>query len=182
MERHSRFLWSIALALLATAATAQTASEAPLAYLDATYRSFPNAPCNSLGTRLGAAAGCGNGSQDPAGSRRAYAPKFSGNVSVNAELAVADNVLRLNPYLYFTSRFFESSTADYLIAQDGYATLAMRIGFGPEDRAWEIIAIGKNLTDRATAGFRQTVSSALGSVSALADRPRSVAIQLSIRQ
>jgi outer membrane receptor protein involved in Fe transport len=154
---------------------------AGLAYLDAKYRSFPNAPCNSLGTRLGAAAGCVNGSQDLAGSRRAYAPRFSGNVSLNAEIPVGDNVVRLNPYLYFTSRFFESSTADYLIAQDGYAKVDMRIGFGPEDRAWEIAAIGKNLTDKATAGFRQTVSSALGSVSALADRPRSVAVQLSIR-
>jgi len=85
MERHSRFLWSRALALVASGATAQTATEAPLAYLDGKYRSFPNATCNSLGTRLGAAAGCVNGSQDLAGSRRAYAPKFSGNVRLTSK-------------------------------------------------------------------------------------------------
>jgi len=153
-----------------------------LAYLDAKYRDFPNAPCNSLGNRLGAAAGCVNGSQDLSGSRRAYAPRFSGNISATAEVPVGPGVLRLNPYLYFTSRFFESSTADALIAQKGYTKLDVRVGYGPEDRRWELAVIGKNLTDKTTAGFRQTVSSALGSVSALADRPLSVAVQFTIRQ
>jgi iron complex outermembrane receptor protein len=152
-----------------------------LAYLDAKYLNFPSAPCSSLGTRVGAAAGCVNGSQDLSGSRRAYAPKFSGNVSVTADVPIGEGVLRLNPYVYFTSRFFESSTADYLIAQKGYTKVDMRAGYGPEDRRWEIAVIGKNLTDKTTAGFRQTVSSALGSVSALADRPRSVAVQLTVR-
>lgn len=152
-----------------------------LAYLDAKYQNFPSAPCSSLGTRVGAAAGCVNGSQDLSGARRAYAPKFSGNVSLNGEVPIGGQVLRISPYFYFTSRFFESSTADYLIAQDGYAKVDLRVGFGPANRAWELAVIAKNLTDKATAGFRQTVSSALGSVSALPDRPRSVAVQFSIR-
>ena len=147
-----------------------------IAYLDATYRDYKNGSCTILANL---AAGC---IQDLSGKRRGYAPEFSGNVTLNVTIPAGSNVVTIDPSLYFSSRFFESATADPLLEQPGYSKVDLRIGFGPADRKWEVALIGKNLTDKITAGFRNAVSSSAGTIYALTDRPRSVALRLSIRQ
>ncbi|BAK67464.1 TonB-dependent receptor-like protein [Sphingobium sp. SYK-6] len=152
-----------------------------LAYLDAIYLNYDGAPCSSIQTLLGASAGCVGRRQDLSGKRRGFAPEWTGNVRLDATIPAGDMQVRISPLLYFSSWYFQSSTADDLIRQKGYAKVDLRVGVGPQDDRWSVAVIGQNLTDRATAGFRQTVSGANGSVSALAERPRTVAVQLTAR-
>lgn len=153
-----------------------------LAYLDAVYRNYDAAPCSSIQTLVGASAGCINRRQDLSGKRRGFAPEWSGNFRLDAVVPVSNLQVRITPLMYFTSWYFQSSTADDLIRQEGFAKFDLRLGLSPQDQSWEVAVIGRNLTDRATAGFRQTVSGANGSVSALAERPFTVAVQLMVRR
>lgn len=153
-----------------------------LAYLDATYRDYDAAPCSSIQTLRGVSAGCIAARQDLSGKRRGFAPEWSGNFRLEATIPAGDYQVRVTPLMYLTSWYYQSSTADDLIKQGGYAKFDLRIGVGPQDEQWELAVIGKNLNDRATAGFRQTVSGAAGSVSALAERPRTVAVQFTIKR
>lgn len=149
---------------------------ADVAYLDARYTDYKNAPCVTLGNTPTCV-------QDLSGKRRGFAPEWSGNVGATLTLPVGGgNALRLSPSLYFTSRYYQAATADPLLEQSGYAKADMRVGIGPEDRRWELAVIGKNLTDIYTASFRQNIATSNGSIYVVPDRPRSFAIQFSVRQ
>ena len=149
-----------------------------VAYLDAKYTSYPNGACTIYALYLSASC-----TQDLSGKRRSYAPKWSGNIGARISAPIGENYrLTLDPLLYFTSRFYEAATADPLLEQKGYAKFDLRIGFGPADGRWTVAVIGKNLTDKVTSQFRQSIPLAPGSVSALVDAPRTVGIQLTFRQ
>ena len=147
-----------------------------LAYLDAKYTSYPAGACTALGNYLSATC-----VQDLSGKRRPYAPEWSGNVTANLTIPVGEHFdLRVDPSVYFSSKFFESATADPLLQQKGYTKVDLHLGFGPSDQKWELSLIGKNLTNKATAGYRQQVTLS-SSIYAFPDRPRSIALQFSIK-
>lgn len=50
--------------------------------------------------------------------------------------------------LFYTSKYHASSTYDPALLQGGYATVNMRLGFGPEDGGWQLAVLAKNLTDQ----------------------------------
>jgi len=147
-----------------------------LGYLDARYIHYPDAPCTVLQTL--SASPC---SQDLSGSVRAYAPKFSGNVGLNFAYPMGDLELRVDPSMYFTTEYYQQASIDPLTLQGGYAKFDLRLGVGPADHRWEVALIGKNLTDKMTGSFRNNVPTSPGTIYALPDRPRSIAIQLSIK-
>jgi outer membrane receptor protein involved in Fe transport len=89
--------------------------------------------------------------------------------------------LRVDPTLYFTSGYYGQATADPELRQPGYAKVDLRIGIGPENGRWELALIGKNLTDKVTASYRNSLPTSPGTTFALVERPRSIAIQFSIR-
>ncbi|MBO9380762.1 TonB-dependent receptor [Sphingomonas histidinilytica] len=152
------------------------ALHADVAYLDAKYRNYTNGSCTVLGSLT---PGC---IQDMSGKARGFSPKLSGSVSLNYNLALRDDLdLRIDPVVYFSSRYFQSATADPLLEQSGYAKVDLRVGIGPEDRKWEFAVIGKNLTDRKTASFRNQFAGAPGSVWLTPERPRSIAFQASAK-
>ena len=66
------------------------------------------------------------------------------------------------------------------MSQSGYAKLDARVAFGRSDGLWELAIIGKNLTNKITASYRQTIV-APGSFQALADPRRSVGLQVTYR-
>ena len=149
---------------------------ADLAYLDAKYTSFPNGPCTPSQTLS-----TPNCQQDLSGKSRPFAAKYSGNVGLSISLPVSDGVLSFEPSVYFTSRYSQQVNSDPIFDQSGFAKVDARIAYGATDRHWEIAVIGKNLTDKTTASFRNGLQN-FGSVFALADRPASVALQFSIRR
>lgn len=152
---------------------------ADVAYLDAKYRSYPNGVCTAAQASV-TPTGC---FQDMSGKARAYSPKWSGNLG--AELTVAmpqDRSVRINPLLYFTSGFFTTATADPLLRQGGFSKVDLRLAYGPDDGGWEVSLLGKNLTDKATASYRNTLTGGNGSVYALPDPPRSISVQFTFKR
>lgn len=149
---------------------------ADVAYLDSKYRDYPNGACTALGQALDAAC-----VQDLSGARRAFSPKWSGNFAASFLLPVADMQLRIDPSLYFSSRYNQQTNDDPLFLQSAYAKVDLRVSLSKPDTGIEFAIIGKNLTDRQTASFRSGASASPGSVIAFADRGASVAAQISFR-
>ncbi|PBN41840.1 TonB-dependent receptor [Sphingobium sp. D43FB] len=145
-----------------------------LTYLDSAYKNYPAGAC----TLIGVATGCQ--SQNLTGKRRAFSPKYSGNVALNVTIPVGDNEVRLSPSVYFTTAYFQSATADPLLEQEGYAKADVRLAFGPTDKRWEIALIGKNLTDKTTAGFRQGITGTNGTILAMPEPPRTIGVQFTL--
>jgi outer membrane receptor protein involved in Fe transport len=149
-----------------------------IAYLDAKYTSYPNGACTTLG--LFQSTTC---RQDLSGRRRSYAPEWSGNFGARITAPFGDDYrLTVDPLVYFTSRFFLSSTADPLLEQRANTKIDLRVGFGPQNGRWEVAVIGRNLTDKATSQFRQSIPLAPGSVSAVVDPPRTIGFQLTLKR
>lgn len=149
---------------------------ADVGYLDAKYRNFPNGTCTVLQN-----ANTANCVQDMNGKRRAFSPQWSGNLGANIAIPVGDFVANIDPSVYFSSKYFQSATADPLLEQEGYAKVDLRVGFGPASKKWELAVIGKNLFDKNTTYFREAVPTSPGSVNYFGDRPRSVAVQFTFR-
>lgn len=149
---------------------------ADVAYLDSHYRNFPSGPCTvlqSINTR--------NCVQNLSGKRRAFAPEFSGNVGLTAEVPFGDFVFKLAPSLYFTTRYFQSANADPLFEQPAYVKFDLRAAISDSADRWEIAFVGKNLNDEITASFRQSLTGAVGSFFAIPERGRSVALQITFK-
>lgn len=149
---------------------------ADVAYLNARYEDYEGAPCTARQSLF--ANPC---TQDLSGKRRAFAPEWSGNVSLSVDRPLINSLrLRLDTNMYFTSWYFQQPIADKNLSQSGYAKLDARVAVGPDDRKWEIALVGKNLTDKRTASFRQNIASP-GSFQFLEDPGRSIGFQLSWR-
>jgi iron complex outermembrane recepter protein len=150
---------------------------ADIGYLDAKYTDFPNASCTVLGTAQNP-----NCVQDMSGKRRGYAPEWTGTLSANINLQLNDTLqLRIDPSLFFSSRYFMSATADPLISQNGFAKVDLRVGVGPDDRRWELAVIARNLTDKATSSFIAPLPTSNGATIVYPDRPRSIAVAASFK-
>lgn len=120
--------------------------------------------------------------QDLSGKRRAFSPKYSGDVLVDYDRPIfSDLHLRLNGTVYFTSKFFQQPLADPTLQQAGYAKIDARAAVGPANGRWEAAIIAKNLTDKRTGSYRQPVGTAPGSIQVLADPPRTVGMQVSFK-
>jgi len=148
-----------------------------VAYLDSKYQSYPNGVC-TMAQAAAVPTGC---VQDMSGKRRAYAPKYSGNIGVDLAIPVGSRVIHVSPLMYFSSSFFTTASADPLLKQKGYTKVDARISYGPQNRQWELAIVGKNLTNEATAAYRNPLTSGNGSVYALPDPSRSIAVQFSIK-
>lgn len=149
---------------------------ADVAYLDARYKDYVNAPCTASQSLF--ANPC---TQDLSGKRRAFAPEWNGNVAIAVDRPLTDSLrFRLDANMYFTSWFYQQPIADKNLSQPEYAKFDLRIALGPENRKWEVAVVGKNLTDKRTASFRQNIASP-GSFQFLEEAGRSVGFQLSWR-
>lgn len=143
-----------------------------LAYLDSRYDNYEAAPCTQLGSLQ---SGC---VQDLKGKSRAFSPRFSGNIGVSHVSPLRDTLeLRLDTNLYFSSKYFLQANAEPNSIQSGYGKLDVRIAVGSSDGRWEAALMGKNLTDKTTASYWSPLPSSPGSGQAIADRPRSIALQ-----
>ena len=119
--------------------------------------------------------------QDLTGKRTPYAPKWSGSVNgtyafdLDPELKV-----KLGAWLYFTSGYYQQASIDPILYQPHYAKLDLRAAIAGVDDRWEAAILAKNVTDKVTAGYR-SVMTASNAVTALTDRARSIAFQVSTK-
>ncbi|WP_067734611.1 TonB-dependent receptor [Novosphingobium naphthalenivorans] len=149
---------------------------ADVSYIDAYYTRFPDGPCTLAQTLVNKSC-----VQDLSGKKRPYAPDWSGSAGIDISLPVGPNVLTFDPSVSFSSSFVEQASNDPLFMQDGYAKLDARLGYGDADGRWELAVIGKNLTDKITSAVRNNVGTSPGTIWALPEMGRSVAVQASIK-
>jgi iron complex outermembrane recepter protein len=154
---------------------------ADLAYLDATYENFRNAPCTSVGILTRTCGTATAGPQDMSGKRRGYAPEWSGSLAASMQFAVGERQLRIDPVVSFTSSFFLTAAADPLLRQGGFTKYDLRVAYGPSDLQWEVAMVGKNLGDKATTGVALEMPGSLGTTWAMPERGRAIALQFTMR-
>jgi len=143
-----------------------------LAWLDARYRSYPNASCTIAQNALSTPP-C---SQDMSGQRRAFAPEFSGSIGASIRFTVSKMELRIDPLMYFTSGYFITPSADPLLYQSGNTKFDLRLALGPSHQKWELALIGRNLSDKLTSSLRGSASFP-GSSYGMPDPVRAVLVQ-----
>lgn len=156
------------------------------AYLDFEYDKFPNAQC-AFGQAPNSTSA--PGLCDVAGKRREYTPEFTWNITGDHTWAITDTLeVHTTLDLIYMDDYIAAPTLDTNLAQDSYLKVNARIGVGAQDGSWEIAVVGKNLTDEEVVTFGNTlpVSTTLTGGTGTAyygfyDRPRSIAIQGSIR-
>ncbi|MDF2640387.1 MAG: TonB-dependent receptor [Novosphingobium lindaniclasticum] len=118
-------------------------------YNKARYTDFPLAPCYAGQTP---AQGCnlaGNTRQDLGGQTLSVAPRWTGNLGVNYEMAVGASMkLGMNVDARYSGSYLASAFGNPLSRQGKYVTLDAGLRFGAEDDNWQLAVIGKNLTNR----------------------------------
>lgn len=124
-----------------------------VAYLDSRYRQYPNGACTMEAVFLDP--GC---VQDLSGRQRPFAPRFSGTLGARGRFPVGTYWMSVDPSLYFSARYFHTATADKRLEEPAFAKVDLRLGFGPDSGRWEVALVGKNLTNRATAAYRNPIT------------------------
>jgi iron complex outermembrane receptor protein len=130
-----------------------------LAYLDAKFTSYPNAP--ALPWRTGV--------QDLGGRRPTYAPKWTTSFGAEAQAGLGGDyraVFRTDVNLISRQNLNSINDASPMTIQPSYALLSARVTlYGPDDR-WSLALFGQNLTDThycVSSGY-QVLGPQLGAV------------------
>lgn len=152
-----------------------------LAWLDAKYTNYRDAPCPSrpaatpfsacrlLGTVL---------VQDLSGQRLIYAPEWKGRLGADIEFDLEGGMTFTSALsLDFTSSYFMVADNDPLDRQGGYAKVNLRLAVAGQDDRWEVALLGRNLTDRMTSNVGNDVPAITGAHYRSLDPPRSIMVQ-----
>lgn len=131
---------------------------AGVAYTDAKWGNFPNAPCAGAQSP---ASGCDYTGlnfffpiQDLTGQPLPFAPKWAFNIGTDYSQPIAERFkistsVNLNYRSKHVIGFPNSPDAN----EPGYALLAATIGFGDVNDKWKLSVFGKNLTDKEFRSF-----------------------------
>jgi outer membrane receptor protein involved in Fe transport len=156
---------------------------AAVAYLDAEYDDFPDAPCNGEQVRSMDPA-CTlvtptTGVQDLSGAPLQYAPDW--NFVIDGEYVwplAGDLELVAFARAYYTDDMFLATDLDPNVTQDDYWKIDARLSLSHLTQNWEIAVIGRNLTDEITANFGNDGNGAAGaSYFKMIEPPLSIALQ-----
>lgn len=167
------------------AITDRLSMTAALAFLDFEFTDFPNGQCYQGQTPDATVSGvdfC-----DYEGKSNQYVADYSGNLAFNYEQPVANNLLfRASTDFVFTDDYNSSQNLDPSQEQDGYVKVNMRLALASEADGWEVALVAKNLTDEEVVSYSNDTplaNSSFGAIShySFVERPRSVALQLSLR-
>ncbi len=143
-----------------------------LAYVDAKFTKFPNAPCYAGQT---VAQGCiilrpaapgvpALTAYNAAGNPLVQAPKFTANASVRYQRPLSsriDGFIGLSGYYRTDSNF--SVNKDPNTALPAYGRLDGEIGVTSSDGRWRAAVFGKNLTDKRVPSYLQSSAGTPGS-------------------
>ena len=161
---------------------------AAVAYLDASYDSFPNAACNEPQVVDWIAAGNSRASctQDLSGKELQFAPEWSANLSLDYTTYIGDSLeLRLGADAMYSDDYQVANDLDPVLQQDAFWKFDARIQLLSTNDTWSVAILGRNLTDEKTTywgndvplagqGFSETYFQAI-------DQPRNYELQLSYR-
>ena len=116
-----------------------------IAYLDAKYTSFPEAPCPISQVLAGVAPPC-----DATGKTLPRAPKFSASLSADLDQPL-NSGLRIQAGLVagYTGSYDVDPALEPALAQGAYPSIGARIGIAAADGRWSVALVGTNLTNEA---------------------------------
>jgi len=153
-----------------------------IGYLDFEFDDFQNGQCNQGQTPTSP-----NGFCDYTGKTNQYVADWSGNIGVNYEHPLTENLLfSATLDTQFTTDYNPSQNLDPRIEQDGYAMWNLRVALGDADDRWEVAILGRNLTDEEVVSYANDTPLAFSQFGAptwygFVERSRSVAVQASYR-
>ena len=148
------------------------------AYLDATYNSFPNAPCWEGQTT---AQGCTTTPGQPPrqnlkGQPLQYSPQWKAAVDARYEVPISDGLrLQLLGRVYYSDEYSMQLDNDPLHYQSAYTKVDATIAISSRTDGWRLALVGRNLTDKMTSNFANDAGS--GSDFFFLEPPRSLALQ-----
>jgi iron complex outermembrane recepter protein len=108
------------------------------------------------------------------------APSYQATLSAILDTELSSGVLTSSLSIHRSSDFFQNVANSPLIKTDSYTLVDARFGYRPNEGAWEIAVVGKNLTDEEyfTGGFD---IGGLGIAAAYLNLPRQYGVEFSYR-
>jgi iron complex outermembrane recepter protein len=141
-------------------------------YLDAKYRSYPNAGPTDAQRLAGMAV------QDLSGKPTLFSPKWSGTVTGTLTLPVfAGYELTTEAIGIFSSGYHLWSTIDPATRENGYARLDLRMSLDSPDSRWGLDLIAKNVTNTTIYNFAVYQPFTTGSLFRDREQYRNIALQ-----
>ncbi len=148
-----------------------------LAYTDANWRSFTDAPC-----RFATAPECSGGVQNLTGQPLPFAPKWAFNVGPDYQTDLGGNLkLSMTANLNYRSSQIIGFPNSPDARESGYALLGAAIALGALDDRWKISVFGKNLTDKEFRTFQFNLSSGSSYQYRMYESRRIVGVALDVR-
>jgi len=120
------------------------------------------------------------------GATNQYVADYSGSLGLDLYAPIGSSLeFRAALDINFTDEYFTAQNNDPLTIQDSYAKINLRLALGGQDGRWEVAILGRNLTDEVVVPYTNPVplASLFGANShyAFIERPRSIAVQASVR-
>lgn len=148
-----------------------------VAFLDASYDSFPGAPCSATAIL---AQTC-SGSTNLAGKELPFSPEVSGFISVDYRAPLTGSMdFAAKLQATYSDDFALVLDLDEALYQRSYAKLDARLALASSEGKWEVALLGKNLTDKTTRNFGNDALGGpfmLGTFFSHVEPPRTLALQ-----
>lgn len=154
---------------------------ATVAYLDATYDKYTDAPCYFGQTVAdGCIAGPAGSVQDLSGQALQFSPNWKGSIDGRYTQLITDELnLEFFGRLIYSGKFYMQLDLDPREYQDDYVKIDASIALADSDSKWRLELIGRNLTDKLTTNFGN--DDIAGSHFFAVEPPRSFAVQATVR-
>jgi iron complex outermembrane recepter protein len=133
---------------------------AAVAYLDASYASFPEAACNEPqvvewidggGTRASCV-------QDLSGAPLQFSPEYAGSLALNYFTSVTDTLnVKASVDVNYSDDHLIANDLDPALDQGSFTKYNARLELASADEVWSIAVLGKNLTDEKTSTWGNDV-------------------------
>ena len=146
-----------------------------IAWLNAEYEDFENAPCGPF-LRAADAAGCVDG-QDLSGETLQRAPDYSGTVYLEYTHEVGGG-WDMDAYTGYTFRDESTTVISNEFGADSLELLDARLSFSNADNGWMVALKGNNLTDERKLILRQDNDLLQGGQFGAINMPRTYALQV----
>lgn len=172
---------------------------ANLAWLDFQYKNFDTAGCTQtqiqdviagnlddsftfdpiLLSRSPAAACAAAGVNDLTGKTNQDAPEFTANFSIDYIQPMMDDFeLRLRLSANYSGSYFAASDLDPSTVQKEFIKMDFVATFGPQDGAWDVSLLAKNITGQNTFSYANDMPLFSGSHMVAWQRPRTIALRV----
>jgi iron complex outermembrane receptor protein len=152
---------------------------ASVAFLDANYDEFREAPCSQFQIENSQ---CSTGIQNLNDEPLQYAPKYSYNVSGDYAWTLGGNMEVIATLrLYGEDEKELSLDLDPNTVQDGFNKFDASLTLAQAGGRWDLSLIGRNLTDQRTLSFSNDINLFPGSYNGMSDAPRSYILQATLR-